>query len=69
MTSCSYMYVICNVCINNNLFCLPLAVAGDKLKPVGGPVDDDIDWFGVVGVIANELWWFSVCLRNDLASQ
>lgn len=48
---------------------LPLAVAGDKLNPVGGPVDEDNDWFGVVGVIANELWWFSVCLRKDLASQ
>lgn len=34
---------------------LPLAVAGDKLSPVGGPVDEDSDGLGVVGVIANEL--------------
>lgn len=52
---------------------LPLAVAGDKLRPVGGPVDDEpairVPLRGVVGVSAKALWWFSVWRRNERASQ
>lgn len=52
---------------------LPLAVAGDKLRPVGGPVEVlakmVVALTGVVGVSARALWWFSVWRRNDLASQ
>jgi hypothetical protein len=53
--------------VGGGAYCMQLEPWGEAASPEAAPCAGDI--VVVAAFTVDELWWFSVCLRSDLASQ